>query len=360
MKAIVMAAGKGTRLLPITATRPKPMIPLLNEPIMDNMMSVLRNAGIDEAVILVDYLSDRIVNHLGDGKRFGMKIDYTTDNIRRGTAGAVRYAAREMDEPFVVVSADVLTTIDLRKLIKAHEESDARITMALSTVSDPSQYGVAILDGSNRITRFQEKPRREEAFSNLVNAGMYICDPEIVKMIPDNTPFDFSRDLFPRMLSEGELIGGYAFDGYWNDVGLPSTYLGATRDMIEGRVEGHVSEITADEDEITYGRIVTGSNCSISASVQIDGFAVLGDNVVAGKNVRISHSIIYSNTLIGDNSVISDAIVGEGVILGRDVTLDEGVVIGDRTKIGEGSRIGHNIKIWVHSRLGPGTKMLHT
>ena len=361
MKAIVMAAGKGTRLLPITATRPKPMIPLLNEPILDHMMKVLRESGVTEATVLVDYLSDKIVRHLGDGSKYGMEVQYTTDNIKRGTAGAVKFAAEDISEPFLVVSADVLTTIDLRKFIESHHENRAVVSMALSSVRDPSQFGVAILDENNRVTRFQEKPKREEAFSNLVNAGMYVCAPEAMKLIPADRPSDFSRDLFPLMLSRNDRIYGFTFDSYWNDIGLPSTYLGATRDLIEGRVDGQAAEESiSDDEEMKHGRLVTGSNCSISASVQIEGFAVLGDNVSVGKNVKLSHSIIYSNTLIGDNSIISDAIVGEGVILGRSVTLDEGVVIGDRTRIGEDSRIGHNIKIWVRSRLGSGTKMLHT
>ncbi len=361
MKAMVMAAGKGTRLLPLTATRPKPMIPLLNEPILDHMMKSLKDAGIDETIVLVDYLSDKIVRHLGNGERLGMKVEYTTDNIVRGTAGAVKNAASRLREPFIVVSADVLTTIDLRKLISAHESMGTQITMALSRVRDPSQYGVAIMDDTNRVTRFLEKPKREEAFSNLVNAGMYVCEPGVLDIIPDGSQFDFSRNLFPKMLSGGDAIGGHPFDDYWNDVGLPSTYLGATRDMVEGRLEsGHSMTVTADDGDMKYGRLVTGSNCSIAASVDIDGFAVLGDNVTLGKNVTISHSVVYSNTEIGDDSVISEAIVGEGAVLGKSVTLDQGVVIGDRTRIGEGSRIGHNIKIWVHSRLGPGTKMLHT
>jgi len=354
-----MAAGKGTRLLPLTATRPKPMIPLLNEPIMDHMISVLKHAGIAEATILVDYLSDRIVKHLGDGSSFGMEIDYTTDNIKRGTAGAVRYATRNEKEPFLVVSADVLTTIDLREFIKAHENGEAGITMALSTVSDPTQYGVAVTDERNHIVRFQEKPKKEEAFSNLVNAGMYVCDPNILPLIPEDRPFDFSRDLFPLMLKKGLPIQGFPFQNYWNDVGLPSTYLDATRDMVEGRVYGEPI-VQAEIDEVPHGRLITGDNCTIDASVTIDGFAVLGNNVTLGKNVRISHSIIYSNTQIADGCVISQSIVGEGVQLGKGVVLDEGVVIGDWTRIGSESRIGHNIKIWHHSRIGAGTKMLHT
>ncbi len=361
MKAIVMAAGKGTRLLPLTATRPKPMIPILNEPILDHMLKSLKEAGIDEATVLVDYLSDRILGHLEDGSRLGMKVDYTLDNIARGTAGAVKNAASALHDPFIVVSADVLTRIDFRKFVSAHSSTDAPITMALSSVRDPSQYGVAIMDDRNRVTRFLEKPKKEEAFSNLVNAGMYMCDPHILDMIPEGVQFDFSRQLFPLMLSKGVAIGGHPFDEYWNDVGIPSTYLGATRDMVEGRLEsGQRTSAAVEEEDMMHGRLVTGSDCSLAASVGIDGFAVLGDNVTLGKNVTISHSVIYSNTEIGDGSIISEAIIGEGVVLGKSVTLDQGVVIGDRTRIGEGSRIGHNIKIWVHSRLGPGTKMLHT
>ncbi|MEM3852354.1 MAG: NDP-sugar synthase [Methanomassiliicoccales archaeon] len=359
LKAMVMAAGKGTRLLPLTATRPKPMIPLLNEPIMDRMMENLKKAKIDEAVVLVDYLSDRIVNHLGDGSSHGMHITYTTDNIKRGTAGAVKYAAQSERDTFVVVSADVLTSLDIRKFIDTHLSGEAPVTMALSTVSDPTQFGVAVLDENGMITRFQEKPKREEAFSNLVNAGLYVCEPDILNLIPDNNKFDFSRDLFPLMLQKGMPIAGYQFRDYWNDVGLPSTYLQATSDLVEGRVEGNFLQV-GSIDEVPHGRLITGRNCTIDGSLVIDGFAVLGDNVHIGKNIRISHSIIYSNCSISDGCVISQAILGEGVQLGSGVVLDEGVVVGDWSRVGEDSRIAHNIKIWHHSRIGPGTKMLHT
>jgi len=360
LKAVVMAAGKGTRLLPLTATRPKPMIPLLNEPMIDHMFRVIKDARITECTVLVDYLSDKIVQHVGDGSRYSMSVDYTTDNIKRGTAGAVKFAAREEKEPFLVVSADVLTTIDLRRFIDAHEKSGEVVTMALSEVEDPSQYGVAIVDERERVTRFQEKPRKEEAFSRLVNAGMYVCDPHLLSLIPDDGAFDFSRELFPLMLKREIPIQGYIFENYWNDVGIPSTYLDATRDMVEGKLESGRRIPRGRDDDMTYGRLVTGRNCYIDASVEIEGFAVLGDDVTVGKDVRISHSIIYSNANIGSSSVISEAIVGEGVSIGDKVILDEGVVIGDRTTIGSESRIGHNIKIWHHSRLGPGTKMLHT
>lgn len=359
MKAIVMAAGKGTRLLPLTATRPKPMIPILNEPIMDRMLSCLRRAGFREATVLVDYLSDRIVNHLGDGSSFGLEVDYTTDNIKRGTAGAVRFAASKEEEPFLVVSADVLTSLNLEKFVGAHQKSDAGITMALSEVSDPTQYGVAIVDEKGNISRFQEKPSREEAFSNLVNAGLYVCDPEVLSLIPDDRPFDFSRDLFPLMLKKGIPIQGFPFNEYWNDVGMPSTYLSATSDMVEGRIEA-VPVITGNLDDVPHGRLIAGDNCTIDGSVVIEGFAVLGHNVTLGRNVHISHSIIYSGTEIGDGTRISQSILGEGVSIGRNVVLDQGVVIGDGTVIGNESRIGHNIKIWHHSRIGSGTKMLHT
>lgn len=360
MRAIMMAAGKGTRLLPLTATRPKPMMPLLNQPIMDSMLSLVKSAGIDDVTILVDYLSEQIVSHVGDGSKFGLKVDYTADNIRRGTAGAVRNAAEGEKEPFLVVSADVLTTIDLRKMIDAHSNSNAHVTMMLASVSDTSQYGVAMLDERGRITRFHEKPRREDAFSNLVNAGIYVCSPDILPSIPDDTEFDFSRQLFPLMLKSGQQIGGYRFSGYWNDVGMPSTYLAATQDMVDGKLEEDALARKNYSDEPAYGRLITGRNCHIDASASIDGWAVMGDNVRIGKDVKLSRSIIYSNTQIGDSSLISEAIVGEGVSIDGAVTLDQGVVIGDGTRIGSDSRIGHNIKIWHHSRLGSGTKMLHT
>ncbi len=360
MKAIVMAAGKGTRLLPLTATRPKPMVPILNNPIIDSMLLAVRNAGITDATILVDYLSDQIVHHIGDGSKFNMKVDYTTGNIKRGTAGAVKNAIQNEKEPFVVVSADVLTNIELKEIVDSHTNSNAHVTMMLTKVTDTSQYGVALLDEKDMIVKFQEKPKREDAFSNLVNAGIYVCDPDAFSNVPEGAEFDFSKDLFPLMLRRDMQIHGYSFDGYWNDVGQPSTYLAATEDVVDGRLEKRQDRTLPYPDEPTFGRLITGRNCEIAASAMIDDFAVLGDNVRIGRGVRLSRCVIYSNSEIGDSSAVSEAIVGEGVTIERAVTLDQGVVIGDMSRIGEESRIGHNIRIWHHSRLGPGTKMLHT
>lgn len=353
MQAVLMAGGKGTRLLPLTVYRPKPMIPFFNKPMMEYILRNLIEAGVEEVFVLVGYLKERIMNYFGDGSEYGIEIHYSNgENINLGTAGATKKVVDKINDTFIVASSDVLTNLNLMELFEFHKKKKALATIALSQVEDPTQYGVAIVDSGNRILRFKEKPKPEEAFSNLVNAGIYVFEPEVFDLVPKGENFDYSLNLFPKMLEENLPLYGFPFKEYWNDVGRPSSYLQATEDAFFGKLR--LKEIRVDtlKGNIEYGgAIFTGKRCRLRR-FNVRGFAVIGDNVEIGRNVKIERSVIFSNTVIEEGAEIREAIIGENVYIGKGAVIEEGSVIGDNSVIEEFTKIGANIKIWVESRIG--------
>jgi len=366
MEAFILAGGRGTRLLPLTLKRPKPLIPFLNKPILDYIIESLVSINASKITILLDYLGDKIIQRYGNGSDFGIEIEYTFGNGPRGTAGAVAYAARNMSEPFLVLSADVLTNIDLKSFWEFHNRKKGMLTIALSQVEDPWHYGIAILNEDKSVLRFVEKPPPEKVFSNLVNAGIYVMTPESLKYIPSDIEYDISKGLLPALLAKGEKIFGYAFSEYWNDVGRPSSYLAATQDALLGRLkirglpysEFEESErILSNMKELRGRLLVTGERCKIAGSAKINGFAVLGDDVEIGKNAEISGCVIWSGSKVDKNAIIRQCVVGEDVQICSGARCDAGSVIGDMSIIGERAHVGQDIKLWVGSRLGAGTAM---
>lgn len=360
MDAVIMAAGRGTRLLPLTLTRPKPLIPFLNIPLLDYILHDVKKLGMDRVLMLVDYLQHHIIKHCGDGSKYNLSIEYYSDNEPYGTAGAVKKVVNEIDDTFLVLSADILTNIDYKKFLEFHKKLGGKVTMALTYVDNPSQYGIALLDNEDRIIRFLEKPKKEEAFSNLANAGIYVLEPEIFKYVPHNTNFDFSKNLFPLMLEKKEVIRGFKFKEYWNDLGLPSTYITAVEDVLKGKVTvPTLPKYYLPQKGVISDRIlITGRNCVIHGNIKVEGFAVIGDDVEIGENVRLERTVVWSNATIGDNVIIRESVIGEGCIIGSGVLIDTGSVIGDNCVIGEDSKINHHIKLWAGSRIGPGTVMI--
>ncbi|WP_148883694.1 sugar phosphate nucleotidyltransferase [Thermococcus aciditolerans] len=353
MKAVILAGGRGTRLLPLTVYRPKPMIPFFNRPLMEYAVQNLVKAGVDEIYVLVGYLKERIIDYFGDGSSWGVRMWYSNgDNIKLGTAGATKKVVKNMDETFFVVSSDVLANLDLKALYEYHRRKKALATIALSRVGDPTQYGIAVINDDGRILRFKEKPKPEETFSNLVNAGIYVFEPEAFDLVPMEMNFDFSKDLFPRMLENDLALYGFPFNEYWNDVGRPSSYLQATEDVFHGRLLLPELRTEGLKGNLEHGgALVTGRRCVLRRP-GISGFAVLGDDVEVGRNVKIERSVIFSGAVIEDGAEIREAIIGENVHIGKGVVIQPGSVIGDNTLIEDFSKIGSNVKIWVESRIG--------
>jgi len=356
MQGIVMAGGFGVRLRPLTINIPKPMVPLANIPVLGHVINLLKKHEIVDLIVLLYFQPEIIKNYLGDGSKFGVNIKYLLPEEDLGTAGAVKYAQEFIKDTFFVISADLVTDIDLKRVYKYHKNTNSLTTIVLYEVTDPLHYGVIITDREGKITRFLEKPSWGEVFSDKINAGIYIIEPEILDIIPPNKNFDFSKDLFPKMLENKLNLRGYNAEGYWRDIGTIEEYLNANKDFARGKIKLYHSSIINKD-------IWTGENTDIDPSVKIMGKCAIGDNTKIEKNVKINNSSIGNNCFIGEGVEITDSIIwddvklddgvsisediiGKGTAIGRESYLLSRVYIADNCKIGEKTRLGANIKIW--------------
>ncbi len=235
MKALILAAGEGTRLRPLTLDRPKPMLPVGGRPIIEHLIALLRHHSVTQVAINLHYKPDVIESHVGDGKDFGVSVTYSYEERLLGSAGAAKRLEWFLDETFIVLYGDVLTDLDITTLVERHRAAGAAVTLALYRVSDPTRCGIVQLAADGRITRFVEKPSREEAFSNLANAGIYIVQPRVLDFIPVDRPFDFGHDLFPLLMRHGLPVYGHELAAYVLDIGSPERYAQAQLDVASGR-----------------------------------------------------------------------------------------------------------------------------
>ncbi|TYO99069.1 mannose-1-phosphate guanylyltransferase/phosphomannomutase [Geothermobacter ehrlichii] len=361
MKAVIMAGGFGTRIQPLTINLPKPMIPLANRPIMLHIVDLLKRHGITELVMLLYHQPEIIKNFFRDGSEFGVRIRYVTPLEDFGTAGAVKAAAKFLDETFLIISGDLLTDIDLRRAIDFHRQKKAQATIALTSVSDPLQFGVVITDAQGRITKFLEKPGWGEVFSDTINTGIYVIEPGVLDLIPEQSNRDWSKDVFPAMLADDAPLFGCRLEGYWADIGNTDAYLEACRDIARGRVEVTIEEpLLAPDRRIYFGGESSVENGAgavleglviIGENTQINGRAVIRDSII-GRNctledgVELNGAVLWDNVYVKSGTRISDAVLGHNARTGRKVTIEPGVIVGDETTIGDGALLKRNVKIW--------------
>ena len=358
MKAVIMAGGEGTRLRPLTANCPKPMLPVANVPMMEHIVNLLRSHGITDIVVTVSYLANQIRNYFGDGSEFGVSISYATEEYPLGTAGSVRNAAHHLDERFLVISGDVLTDIDLEKLIEFHVDHGALATIGLVAVENPLDFGIVITREDGSIERFLEKPTWGQVFSDTINTGIFVLEPRIFDFIATDGPADFSSDVFPAVLEAGEALFGAVGHGYWEDVGTLEAYLSAHKDVMDGRVCVAVPGFALDDgvwlgegaqlhpDAVVEGCAVIGENCRIEAGARIGDYAVLGRNVRVRADADIERTVVHENTYIAEGVTLRGAVVGRSSDLRRGARCDVGSVIGDECFIGTDAHIAADVKIY--------------
>ncbi|MBA3533031.1 MAG: NTP transferase domain-containing protein [Ardenticatenales bacterium] len=366
MKAVVMAGGEGSRLRPLTLGRPKPMIPLVNKPVLGHILDLLKRHDIIDVVITLQYLADRIKDYYGDGSNLGMNITYSEENTPLGTAGSVKRAAHLLDETFLVISGDALTDFDLSRALCFHKENQAVATLMLARVQNPLEYGVVQTDESGRIERFSEKPSWSEVMSDTVNTGIYVLEPEVLARIEPNVACDFGHDLFQQMLEERQKVLGFVGEGYWTDIGRLEEYVRATNDILYGKVQveplgEHIGgDIWVDGDRDIapdaqlYGPIFLGSEVKIKGGVVIRGPVVIRDNVVVDTRANIERSIIWRNCYIGERVEVRGALIGLQCSIKARAMLFEGVVISDNTVVRENAVIQPNVKIWPQKEVEAG------
>jgi len=362
MKAVIMAGGFGTRIQPLTINMPKPMIPLVNRPIMLHTVELLKKHGIDELVMLLHHQPDNIKNFFGDGSEFGVRITYVTPLEDLGTAGAVKAAAKYLREPFLIISGDLLTDFNLTEVLQFHAQNKAKATITLTSVKDPLQFGVVITDKEGRITKFLEKPGWSEVFSDTINTGIYVINPDVLDLIPEDTNRDWSHDVFPKMLEQDDALYGCKLTGYWADVGNTDSYIDTSSDILQHKVavnlcEKRVAGVTADlclgvdagmvkADEVeTEGMVILGENSQVRGKARLKN-CVVGRNCVIEEGVVLDGAILWDNVYVNRDTVIKKATVCNRVRLGKGVVIEDGAVIADDTRIGDKALIRQDIKIW--------------
>lgn len=359
MKAVVMAGGEGSRLRPLTIRRPKPMVPIVGKPVMEHILNLLKRHGITEVVVTVQYLASNIEDYFGNGSQLGMRITYSREDVPLGTAGSVKNAEDQLTEPFLVISGDALTDYDLTALIKYHNEKQSLATLLLAHVHNPLEYGVIITNESGHITQFLEKPSWGEVFSDTINTGIYVLDPKIFSYFEKNKQFDFSQELFPMMLRQGDPIYGYvASKGYWCDVGNLTEYMRANADMLLHNVDLEIPArhlgnniwceegVEIHEDAQLYGPVYLGRDCRVRAGAIIHGPSMIGSYTVVDERAQVDRSIVWNNSYVGDRAELRGAIVGSSSNIKSKAVMFEGSVIGDNSIIQDGAIIQPNVKIW--------------
>ncbi|MGC8481052.1 MAG: sugar phosphate nucleotidyltransferase [Acidimicrobiales bacterium] len=358
MKAVIMAGGEGTRLRPLTSTQPKPMLPMADVPMMEHVVRLLARHGFDEIVVTVAYLANAIRTYFGDGSEFGVSISYVSEESPLGTAGSVGNARELLDERFLVISGDVLTDTELSKVWKYHEDQHALATVVLQRVENPLDFGIVTTNPDGSIIRFLEKPSWGEVFTDTVNTGIYIFEPEIFDFIPEGRPSDFSGEIFPALLDQGRPLFGWVSDRYWEDVGTISGYLKAHRDILDGKVDVEVAGFqiregvylgegsTIDPSVTIEEPVLIGANTRIGANAVLRRYTVIGSNSKIGEDTSIENSILGDHNFIGSVSQIRGAVIGRGTDVRHGVVIEDGAVIGDDCYIGEESIVQPLVKIY--------------
>lgn len=333
MKAVVLAGGFGTRLRPLSCTRPKPLFPVVNKPLLQWTFERLAKNQIKDVILAVFYQTEVYIKH-HRVPRCGVHVTYSHDPLRKplGTGGSIKKAEKRIghESPFIVLNGDVFADVNYTEILKLHAKKNAVATITLHKVKDPSRYGVAEMAKDNRITRFIEKPLAATAPSNLINAGVYALSPRIFNYIREGRTVSIEREVFPRLAEEGGLYG-YVFDGLWMDIGKPQEYLELNKIMLSQI--GSEGKCRSGENVKIKKAVAFGKGVSIGGQSIVGPYAVLGPEVTVGKNVQIKNSVVLSATVISDCATVDGAIIGEGVFIGERVHIPKGCVVGDHARI---------------------------
>lgn len=356
-----MAGGFGTRIQPLTNSRPKPMLPIVNKPMMEHTMMPLKDLGITEFIVLLYFKPEIIQDHFKDGSDFGIKITYVVPDDDYGTAGAVKLAEEYIgDDNFIIISGDLVTDFDFQKIFDYHAQKKSKLTITLTSVENPLEFGVVIANEEGKIEKFLEKPSWGEVFSDTINTGIYVIEPEILKYIPQNENFDFAKDLFPLLMREGiDLMAGYA-QGYWRDVGNPESYRDVYEDILTNKVNLSISGQRAqypdgilyseegyalDESVEIIGTVVLGKNVSLAAGVKLNN-VVIGDNAVLDEDVKLRNSVLWEDVKIGKNSVLDNCVICNHNTIDKNVTAKAGLILAEGCEIGQLVNVEKDVVIW--------------
>ncbi len=367
-----MAGGEGTRLRPMTANQPKPLLPVVNRPIMEHVLRLLKRHGFDETVVTVQFLASLVRTYFGDGEELGMHLSYATEETPLGTAGSVRNASSALhDDAFLVISGDALTDIDLGELVRAHRSAGALVTACLTRVPDPLEFGIVIQTDDGRIERFLEKPTWGQVFSDTVNTGIYVMEPEVFAHVEPGRPVDWSGDVFPALLARGAPLYGHVAEGYWEDIGSLDSYIRAQGDVLHRRVDVEVDGFEVapgvwvgegaviDPEARLTGPLCIGKHVKVEAGAQLRPLTVLGDNVVVKGGAVLERAVVHDNVFVGPQVGLRGCVLGKNTDVMRAARIEEGAVVGDECVVEEEAYLANGVKVYPFKTIEAGA-VVHT
>jgi len=375
MKAVVMAGGFGTRIQPLTNSRPKPMLPIMNRPMMEHTMMMLKDLGITEFIVLLYFKPEIIQDHFKDGSDFGIKISYVVPDGDYGTAGAVKLAQELIgDDNFIIISGDLVTDFDFKKLIDFHESKKSKLSIGLTSVENPLQFGVVIANEDDVIEKFLEKPSWGEVFSDTINTGIYIIEPEILDYIPKGENFDFAKDLFPLLMKEKIELMAHNLSGYWRDVGNPESYREVYEDILSNRVNFKIPGYKKDyPDGVLYssveydldpsieiiGTVVLDENVTIKNGTKLNN-VVIGRDVIIGAQCKIKNSIFWETIVVGNNANFDNCLVCNNNIINKNVSAKAGLILAEGCDVGQLASFEQDVIIWPDKRVEEAAIVSHS
>lgn len=354
MQAVILVGGEGTRLRPLTSTVPKPVVPLVDRPFISFMLEWLGKHGVDDVIMSCGFLATSVRNVLGDGAGLGMRLRFVEEPDPRGTAGALKYAESMLDERFLMLNGDVLTDIDLSAQIAQHEQTGAKATLSLVPVADPSAYGLVHLNEDNSVRDFVEKPSPDAIDTNLISAGAYVLNREVLGLVPSDRNVSIEREVWPLLVGNG--LYGFASESYWLDIGSPERYLQGTFDIIEGNVQTAVRDrlgadwLAIDDGAEVAGRAIPPAvlerGVRVAAGAQVGSLVVLGEDVSIGAGSTVERSVILKGAQVGEDCRLRDCIVAAGCRIGARTAVSGGAVLGEGVTIGADNVIAHGARIF--------------
>jgi len=354
MQAVILVGGEGTRLRPLTSTVPKPVVPLVDRPFISYMLEWLRAHDIDDVIMSCGFLATSVRNVLGDGSGYGIRLRFVEEPDPRGTAGALKFAESMLDERFLMLNGDVLTDIDLTEQIAQHERTGAKATLALVPVDDPSAYGLVHLQDDRAVKDFVEKPSSDRIDTNLISAGAYVLEREILELVAPGRNVSIEREVWPLLIGAG--LYGFPSESYWLDIGTPARYLQGTFDILEGNVQTAVRErlgdsyLSVSEDAQVRGRAippaVIESGAIVERGAHVGSLVVLGHDVKIGAGSTVERAVILNGSEIGENCTLRDCIVAAGCRVGANTHIHEGAVLGEGVTVGADNAIAGGARIF--------------
>ena len=348
MKAIILAGGQATRLRPLSCNTNKAMVPVLNHPFLEHLIGYLKKHDVNDIILTLSHKPEQIRSYFGDGSKFGVKISYVVEDLPLGSAGAVKNAEESLDSPFIVFNGDIFTDLDLTAMVSLHRSRKACMTIALTPVDNPTVYGVVETDSQGRVKCFKEKPGWEEVTTNMINAGVYVLEPEILGYIPSEVFFTFEHDIFPAAIEGGQVIYGFSFEGYWIDIGTPEKYLKLNHDLlcryfnkgVEFENESFVHPTARIE-----GPVVIGGGCAVDKNCIIKGPVALGPGCQIAEGAIVEGALLWRDCKIGKGTKLKNCMLASNCSVGDEAEILDNCVLGDNVMIGEGNKLPQGVRI---------------